>query len=142
MVIEVGEEKGLFRKRDYVEVTSDVCDISKRVKGIDPGYFILFNKRKQRYELHHSGQPDFTFCLLIPYDTLDERLLNLIYDTRTEKLKEIVAKMEAHNEHLERKQDEYAKDYIKWVGSEVYNYVSTKAAKDTIDSGAFKTRFI
>jgi len=133
MKIEVGEERGFYSRRFYREITSDVYDIAKRLREIDPDYFILYDVRKDRFEIHHKGQQDNTFCLIVPYDTLDERTLILVYETRAEKAKEIFAKMQKHNERLDRQKQEDMRDYIKWVGTETFNYLNKYESKDSID---------
>lgn len=142
-MIEVkGEVGGLFNRMEYLAVTTDVYDITKRIREIDPDYFILWNRIKDRYEVHSKRDPSFTFCLVIPYPELDQRTLDLVWDTRAEKARELIAKLNTENEYKDRKQEEYARDYIKWVGGEVFSYLDKFAAKDRIDKGAFKTRFV
>ncbi|MFA5453211.1 MAG: hypothetical protein WC248_06525 [Candidatus Methanomethylophilaceae archaeon] len=142
-MIEVMDEVGgLFNRKEYLAVTTDVFDITNRIKEIDPNYFILWNRIKDRYEVHSKRYPSFTFCLVVPYSELDQRTLDLVWDTRAEKARELITKLNMENEHRDKKQEEYARDYIKWVGGEVFSYLNKFAAKDTVDKGAFKTRFI
>lgn len=134
--------ENLFNRAEYSLVSSDVYDISRRITAIDKDYFILWNKRHQRYEIHHKGYPEFTFCLVVPFPELDERTLRLVWDTRAEKAKEIFAAMEKNNNHLEAKEDENFKDYVKWVGSEYYTYLSKYESKEVLDKDAWKTRWV
>lgn len=143
MVLEVGENRSLlYRERDYEEITSDLMDIVKRAKQIDPDYFFLRRKRDGKIELHHRGQPDYTFCLMIPFDTLDDRTLRHIWETRAEKTAELMAAVEAHNDKVDKDADDYMRDYVKWVSKETYSYVNKYYSRDTLDPGAFKTRFV
>ena len=122
MVLEVGENRSLlYRERDYEEITSDLMDIVKRAKQIDPDYFFLRRKRDGKIELHHRGQPDYTFCLMIPFDTLDERTLRHIWETRAEKTAELMAAVEAHNNKVDKDADDYMRDYVKWDSKETYH---------------------
>jgi len=143
MKLEVGENKGLlYRERDYEEIKSDLYGIVKQVKQIDPDYFFLRRKRDGKIELHHKGQPYATFCLMIPFEELDDRTLKHLWDTRAEKSREIIEAMNAHNEKLDRDADNYMRDYVKWVSAETYSYVNKHYSKDTLDPGAFRTRFV
>lgn len=54
-----------------IKVEDDVFDIIKRIKEIDKDYFVVFNKEKSKFELHHSTQPLTTYCLTFPYECLD-----------------------------------------------------------------------
>jgi hypothetical protein len=143
MKVEVGENRGLlYRERDYEEIKSDLLGIVKQVKAIDPDYFFLRRKRDGKIELHHKGQPDFSFCLMIPFDTLDDRTLKHVWDTRIEKTEALLAEMEAHNNKIDKDADDYMRDYVKWVSKETYSYVNKHYSKEVLDDGAFKTRFV
>lgn len=143
MIVEVGENRDLmYRERDYHEIKDDTCGIVKQVQDKDPDYFVLRRKRDGKLELHHRGQPDYTFCLMIPFEVLDDRTLAHIWNTRREKFKELMAAAQASNEKIERDDDNYMRDYVKWVGTETYRYVNTHFSRDTLDAGAFRTRFV
>ena len=60
-----------------VIIEDDVFDILKRVREIDEGYFILFDTSNCKYELHNINQPT-TYCLTIPFDNIDSRLIDLV----------------------------------------------------------------
>jgi TRAP-type mannitol/chloroaromatic compound transport system substrate-binding protein len=142
MIIEVGEERGMYRKRDYEEVTEDYSSIVREVKDIDPEYFILQNRHTGVFELHHMGQADSTFCIMLPFPQLDRRTIDRIHETRAEKFKELIAAMNAKNDKIDRDRQAYFTDYVKWVSKETYNYVNSHYSKETLDKGAFKTRFV
>lgn len=143
MKVEVGENYGmLYRERDYEEIKSDLYGIVKQVKQLDLNYFFLRRRRDGKIELHHRGQPDFTFCLMIPFNELDDRTLLHIWETRAEKTKEIMAAIEAHNEKIDRDADTYMRDYVKWVSGDTYSYLNKHYSKETLDPGAFRTRFV
>lgn len=80
------------------KIYSDCLDITKRLKEIDRGYFVVFNLKRKKLELHNSLQSDDTFCLTIPYNTLDERTITLALKTRKEKQDELFEEIEAENE--------------------------------------------
>ena len=45
-----------FYSPDRIPVTKHVCDIPDRLKQIDRHYFVMFNTRSQRFELHDARQ--------------------------------------------------------------------------------------
>ncbi len=84
-----------------VEIRQDLYDISKRLREIDRGYFAVYNSLKSRFEVHHRGQRN-TFCLALPYETLDERTLRLVRRTRAERAEECMRELERENAIKER----------------------------------------
>jgi len=124
-------------------VEDDLYSISKRIREIDPGYFILYNRSSGKHEVHHMAQPPGeTFCLTVPYAQLDARLLDLVRETRIERLHELIEKMHRTNDKIDADKDREFREYVKWVGTETYNYVCTHESKETLDPGAFKTRWV
>jgi hypothetical protein len=143
MKIEISPFNGVYNTMTHRIIDDDLYSISKRIRKIDPEYFILLNRISGKYEVHHMGQPPGeTYCLTVPYDELDERTLKLVRETRIERLHELIEKMHADNDKIDRDKDTYFKDYTKWVNTEIYRYVCTHESKETIDDGAFKTRWV
>jgi hypothetical protein len=124
----------------YVE--NDVMGITKRIKEIDPGYFVMFNPRTQRYEVHHSEQPGGTLCVEIPYNELDSRAVDYVQRTRVENAKKIMAEMETRNAKLEIDKAKAFHDRTTEAAKDIYTYCNRHTDKETVDSGAFKTRFV
>ena len=69
-------------KRPYlIPIFSHACDIPRRVKEYDASFFVVFNKHNQKYEIHSLEYPgDNTLSCTIPYEELDERTLEHIYN--------------------------------------------------------------
>ena len=80
-----------------IKICGDVFNISKRIKDIDCGYYIVFNTFKQSYEIHNSKQIGSTFCLTLPFNELDERCLEYILKTQSSNIDEIIEKLEIEN---------------------------------------------
>ncbi len=80
-----------------IKLTHDVYEISKRIKNIDNGYFIVYNTSTCKFEVHNSFQLDTTYCLTLPYDYLDERTLNYVAKTRSVNIENILAEIEKEN---------------------------------------------
>lgn len=84
-----------------VIIKNDLFDIDKRLKEIDRGYFAVYNFRKKRFEVHHSGQKN-TYCLTVPYDALDERTVRLVRKTRLERMEQLQKEIERENAKKEK----------------------------------------
>ena len=107
-------------------ITSDVYEISKRIKQIDDGYFIVYNFIKNRYEIHNNKQPFSSYCLTVPYSCLDKRTLDLVYKTLFTKKDAIFKQIEQLNNQLESEQNKKLSDetnYLlkKYLAKGVYN---------------------
>ena len=66
-----------------IKLSSDVYNISNRVKNIDKDYYVLFNTSNAKFEIHNKSQIGSTYCLTLPFNELDERALNLIEEIRS-----------------------------------------------------------
>lgn len=80
-----------------IRITNDLYSIAERLKEIDDGYFILYNKKSGRYEVHSSKQHHDTYCLAVPYDCLDARTVELVKSTRREYMDNILNEIERNN---------------------------------------------
>ena len=80
-----------------VKILKDVYNISNRIKRIDRNYYVLFNTSTERYEIHNSSQIGSSYCLTIPFNELDERTLNYVYQTSSDNIDNILEKIENDN---------------------------------------------
>lgn len=71
-------------------IENDVFGIAARLKSIDDGYFVLYDKRACAFEVHNVKQRGDTFSLRIPYPCLDARTVTLVLKTRAENAKKVV----------------------------------------------------
>ncbi len=85
---------------DYVPVTSDVYSISERIKAVDERFFIMFNRKTQRFEVHVKGQPATTFGCELPFDTLDARALEYVRKYSAARTQSLARDIAAHNDRL------------------------------------------
>jgi hypothetical protein len=123
----------------YVE--SNVDHIPERLREIEPHYFVMFNPRQQKFEVHNTNQNHSTYCLTVPFDELDSRTLDEVRRTRIENGRKLMAEMEAHNLKLELDRLKAAKDKIAWKANEIYKYGKAHESIDRLDDGAYKTRW-
>ena len=84
-----------------IKVLFDVYNISKRIKNIEKGYYVVYNTLKQKFEVHSSSQLGSSYCLTLPYDKLDERALKYVRSTMSTNIDEILNKIENDNQILE-----------------------------------------
>jgi predicted GH43/DUF377 family glycosyl hydrolase len=84
-----------------IKLTSDVYEISKRIKNIDKDYYMVYDTSKRKFEVHNSSQIGSTYCLTLPYDYLDARALKYVIDTKSENLGKILQKIDDDNRSLE-----------------------------------------
>lgn len=80
-----------------MEVFEDLFDISSRVKEIDEDYFVVFNEKFCRYEIHNRKQHDNTLCVIAPFGKLDKRVLDKLRETKIERFDEICSMLENPN---------------------------------------------
>ena len=103
------EKSELFRKileknknpLEFVLVESDNFCIAKRLQEIDPGYVILLNLKTQKFEVHNVFQSD-TYCLTLPYETLDARTEDYVRKTSVARIDEIFKELDRDNAKREK----------------------------------------
>ncbi len=82
-------------------VAKDLYDIGDRLKEIAPYYFVVYNQKNGKYELHsHLERP--TYVLTFPYEKLDQRAIEHTIKTRVENIEKTIAEIEKHNLKLEQ----------------------------------------
>ncbi len=84
-----------------VKIMADVYNISKRIRLIDKDYFILYDTSKHCFEIHNKAQKN-TYCVTLPYNTLDERTINYTLKTRSQNVDKIMSEIEAENLRRDR----------------------------------------
>lgn len=84
-----------------IKINSDVLNISQRIKNIDKNYYIIFNTEKNVFEMHNSNQFGSTYCLTLPFNYLDERVLKYVRKTQSDNIDDIIEEIETRNNILE-----------------------------------------
>jgi len=84
-----------------IEIKNDVYNISKRIKKIDKDYIVFYNTSKNKFEIHNLGQIGGSYCLTLPFDSLDERTIKHVRKTSSANIDEILEKIENENKVLE-----------------------------------------
>ncbi|MBQ2805176.1 MAG: hypothetical protein IJD18_04510 [Clostridia bacterium] len=83
-------------------IKNDLFDIANRLKSIDEGYVVYFNKETEKYEVHNTKQRGNTLAFVVPYNQLDVRTIAYARYCRVERAKEVLRQMELHNLKLEQ----------------------------------------
>lgn len=109
-----------------IKINSDVHDIVDRIKEIDDGYYIVFDTIKNKFELHNSNQP-VTYCLTIPYDVLDARVLDVIYSTSVQNIDNILEEIDNSNDVIERNTIKEMKDASDYKLREIYKFANNSS---------------
>jgi hypothetical protein len=87
-------------------IENDLYDISSRLKEIDEDYFIVYNLKRGRYEVHQRRQPGGSYCLTVPYGELDARTVELVKRTRRQYREDALKDIERHNAKIGGKSHE------------------------------------
>ena len=122
-------------------MNTNVFFIPERLREIDEGYFVVRNHQTKQFEIHHSGQLHNTYCLTVPFDELDERTIRLVRKTRICNLEKLLDEMEEHNRKLSEKQTKIPEEATEKL-KETITYLGRHCDKETVDDGAFTTRFL
>lgn len=93
-------------------VESDCLDILQRIKEVDSSYYIIFNTKSKKYEVHSNDQAFSSYCFTSPYAFLDERLVDYALKTRRQNKDKLIAEMEKENQKLIKNQQKKQKQLI------------------------------
>ena len=109
-----------------IKIESDVFDIVNRVKDIDEGYYILYNQTNNNFELHNKYQKN-TYCLTIPIDSLDSRVIDMIMYTNISNIDNIMIDIDNNNLKIEKENDEIIKNLTDYKVREIYNFANSSS---------------
>lgn len=83
-------------------VFDDIYDIARRLRGVDPTLFAVFNVKSNSYEIHSLAHRPNTFAWQVPWPgVMDGRVLEKALFNRVERAKEVFREMEESNKRLE-----------------------------------------
>ena len=126
----------------YEYITTDTFDIAKRLKEIDPHYLLKWNKDKNRYEIFFKKERE-QLELVIPFNELDIRTLNLVQKTRVENTKKLLKELEEQNKKLEKKLQNKVLDETYIKTKELTKYVFQKADVTNVNfENSYKTKWV
>lgn len=80
-----------------IEINTDLFDIVKKIKTIDSNYRIFRNIKKHRFEIYYQKGLNLNLEIVVPYEKLDYRTINLLNKTKIENADAIFEEIEKHN---------------------------------------------
>lgn len=103
--------------KNSFEVESDCLEIIRQIKAVDEEYFVVYNIKKQAFELHHRAQKGSSYCLTFPFDTLDERAYLHVLKTRVQNSDQIFKKLETENaKNLKTQSKQVLNEFLENLG--------------------------
>lgn len=98
-------------------IKSDAFNIAKRIKKIDKNYLIKFNTKNNKFEVYYKRGFNEKLELSLPFESLNYKTIQKIFETKIENLKFIIEQMDENNKKLEKQEFEEnllcAKELIK-----------------------------
>jgi len=113
-----------------IPIMSHTLDIPRRMKEIDPRYFIMLNTRTQKYEVHVAGQRGTTLGCELPFDQLDARALEYVRRYSVERTDQTIREMDRHNERLEQTKLDLTIDRANYKMADAIRYADHHPSKD------------
>lgn len=105
-----------------IKIEKDLFNIAQRIKNIDIGYFICFNTKNKKFEVHNKNQARGTYSATIPFNKLDSRAIDYLNETHVRNYKQIFKAIDENNKKLDQKIKEVNDDKVKYRVDEIYNY--------------------
>ncbi len=126
-----------------IEIKNDLFNVVKRLQKIDPDYFVLFNTRTKKFELHNKSQGlgVKTYCLTFPFNVLDVRAVNYTHQTSVRNSVKLFSEIEKNNEKIENNNKNKILDESKYILNEIYSYANANS-KDINEKKIFKTKWV
>lgn len=122
---------------------SNVFKIPERLKEIDKSYFVMYDNVSGKFEVHSTENKDnSTYCLTLPFEELDCRTVEYVWETRAENAKKLWEEIKRNNEKLEIENAKKYADYINCTSKDIYRYLASKSDQETIPKDAYSTRFM
>lgn len=107
-----------------IEIKNDLFNVVKRLKNIDKDYFVVFDSKKQKFELHHSGQGRNTYCLTFPYTQLDARAILHTLITSVKNSEKLFFEIEKNNLQIEKGVQDKIVDEADYKFRDIVSYLN------------------
>ena len=88
-----------------IKITNDLFDVAARLKAVNEGYVVYYNKAKSRYEVYDGD----SFAFVVPYPELDCRTVDYARKTSRQNADKLFEEIERNNQALARQS---AKDIL------------------------------
>ena len=121
-------------------ITHDVFDIVNRIKNIDKDYFIMYNLRNKKFEVHNYKNINTTYSLTIPYNTLDINTLYYVQKTHISNIDNVLDEIEKSNNNLINTAKNNLQDLVDYRSKDIYKY-AFNTTKDFRADSAYKNKW-
>lgn len=121
-----------------IRVKSDVFNISKRVKEINSDYYIMFNNKAKKYELHSNMYGRNSHIITLPFSALDERAIH--YINKALNTINNIDDIDKYNQKIKEKILEKNREESKYKIEKIYDYSNKKSNK--ISENKFENKWI
>ncbi len=117
-----------------IKISGDVFNIVDRVKEIDSGYFIVYNTKKHKYEVHNNNQDGSSFCITCD-NGLNSTVISKLRKTRIENIDRILREIDENNAKIEQNAKKVMADETSFKLKEMFDYAKRKESdSDFVDS--------
>lgn len=115
----------------YELIEHDLYSIASRLKDISDGYFLVRNRRRNKFEVHNIYNIGSTYCFTVPFDKLDNRTLIYCRETNVGfHGDDIVKRLEKYNEELEEQRHKEAINDFEAAGYDAADMIKMGVLKD------------
>lgn len=111
---------------DFLIETGDCMGIGERLKEIDKGYKIFFNKKTQHFEVYNDSKGKLLLEIVVPFEQIDARLIPYVRKSRVERMDSFVREMEEENKRIFTKEQEDTIERTKFLCKEKLKEMKAK----------------
>lgn len=124
-------------------VLTNATFIPERLRELDRGYFVMYNRQTGQYELHHDGfGEENSLQCVFPYRQLDSRAVEYARRTHVSRLPQLLDEMRRHNAAV-RDGSRNPFDGEKQKAKELVRYwMNHESRRDEPPAGAYAGRFV
>jgi hypothetical protein len=95
----------MYRQTYRQRLTGDLYNIVGRIKDIDPDYFVVYNVKICKFEIHNSNQKGDTLCVVLPYRELDARAVEYLHRTSVQRTDQLMQELTQSNDMLVKQEN-------------------------------------
>lgn len=120
-------KRKIHNRPELIPLFSSVHRIPERLYDYDNRFFLVYNKDRSKYEIHHLDQAD-TFCLTVPYDQLDARTIRHLWrnDIRVHG-NGIFKRLEQSEENMKKAQQREFQNWVEAVAKDTQSEFAKSA---------------
>lgn len=118
--------------KDRLPVLTNPMDIPVRLKEVNGDFFVMFNTKLQKFEVHCASQPGTTLACVLPFDELDARAITYVREFSRERTEQIAREIEEYNERLDAREKAALIDKAGYKTREAFNYLKNNSKTDAI----------